>query len=158
VLWLVFWGFVALIATGFGGDAGGWAILTASLIAGVLGVVLGISLVRGRGPGKVGWILTGGAILLLVLIPFGQMDQSPQDDSVDRAVETAYARLHDHVRYPADCSFSDDVTNADGSEPWTCSLDVADSGLGDFCAVSITRTTSGVVARGFRCTSDREAP
>ena len=65
-LWLAICGFMALLASGFGIDASGWAILSAAIVAGALVLVLGTSLVRGRGPSKLGWV--GIAVTLLIVV------------------------------------------------------------------------------------------
>jgi hypothetical protein len=65
-LWLAICGFMALLASGFGIDATGWAILSAAIVGGTLLFVLGTSLVRGRGPSRLGWV--GIVVTLLIVV------------------------------------------------------------------------------------------
>jgi hypothetical protein len=110
-LWLLFWGFIELLALALGGDPSGWVLVTAALVVGVLGAVLGIALVRGRAPSRLGWIGIAAVIVFLVLVPLGQVEEEgTRDDSVDRAVEVAYVKTHGAKRADADGSH-DDITN-----------------------------------------------
>jgi uncharacterized RDD family membrane protein YckC len=65
-LWLALCGFMALLASGFGIDAAGWAILSAAVVAGSLVLVVGVSVLRGRWPSRLGWL--GIAVVLLVVV------------------------------------------------------------------------------------------
>ena len=48
VLWTMYWGFVALLPSSFGADGGGRVLVSGGLVLGLIVLVVGISVVRGR--------------------------------------------------------------------------------------------------------------
>jgi hypothetical protein len=143
VLWVLFWGAVVLAAWAFGGDdATGWVIVGVSLVAGVLVFVLGVSLVRGRRPSRVGWSFVVLAVLAVLAMPVDAALDDEEAAPVNLAVQRAYMQRSGLGEVEADCDMV--FENPDGSEFWECIMESATHY--DICEVDIRRERGPIAA------------
>jgi hypothetical protein len=154
VLWTLLWGVVALMAWTFGGDTSGWVIGSAALALGVLVCVLGISLVRGRQPRRPEWLVVGGVMLALFVLPVGSWLDDREADPVNSAVQRTLMDRSRGGEVKADCGRLED--NRDGSESWVCDVQIGFDY--DVCFADVTRMGGLVSARVHDCLSDGFEP
>lgn len=148
ILWVLFWSAVALFASAFGGDdTSGWVIVSVALVAGVLVLVLGVSLVRGRRPSRVGWSVVAGAVLAVFAVPVGSVLDNQEAAPVNHAVQRTYMERSGLKDIKADCDMV--FENRDGSEFWECIME--SSTHYDICEVDIRREQGPIAARIHDC-------
>jgi hypothetical protein len=141
-----------LLGDTYGTDRNGWVIVGAALSVGVLGVVLGINVARGRKPSRRAWLAWSSVILapfaLLLLL---------QDDhgaaGVNSIMERTYVQ-RGHVRgASADCAYAE--KNDDGSEWWVCDVETRGPYDLDTCNIDVSRSTAGSrIVRITYCLND----
>lgn len=153
VLWTLFWAVVALAASAFGSDVtSGWVLVSIALALGVLAFVLGVSLVRGRQPSRMGWLAAGGALLALLALPVDSYLGDREAAPVNRAVSREYMERSGLKDVEAHCDRLED--NPDGSQSWICEMGFAADY--DVCQARVTRRAEPLVADIDFCLSDDE--
>ena len=140
-----------MLALALGGSTSGWVIASVGLAAGVLVFVLGITLVRGRQPSRLGWLGVGGAMVALLVLPVGSWLGDREAAPVNRAVERVYMEAKGLEDVKADCGRLED--NPNGTESWICDVEAAFDY--DVCFADVTRNKGLIRARVHGCSNGR---
>jgi hypothetical protein len=151
-LWTLLWGLLALVAWTLGGDTTGWVVASVALAFGVLAFVLGVSLVRGRPPSRMGWLVTAGASLAVFLLPVDSYLEDREAAPVNRAVARVYMERNGLNDVEADCDRLED--NSDGSQAWICDMGFAADY--DVCEARVRRKDELLATDIDFCLSDEE--
>ncbi len=151
-IWTLLWGYVALLASGFGIDAFFWVIIAACLAVGIYVFFLGISFVRGSP--SLGGIVRFGTIGLVVTPVLVAAVVQARDDRaaapVNRAVERQYMKRGKFVGVDADCARVSG--NPDGSEDWICDISTERPIIYDTCLATVRTLRAGnITARLYGC-------
>jgi hypothetical protein len=146
VLWLLFWGVLGLVYLPYDAELGLWVFVGAMVALGILVLLVGVLLVRGRFPGRRGWLVVGATALtpLVFAVPLGLKEQEHKSD-VTAAVERAFAERSGVENATVECSWEGED---EGSETWSCDL------AGDRCVVDTSEAGGRTVARVVSCERD----
>ena len=118
-LWTLLWGLLALVAWTLAATRpGGWSRALRWRSACLR--VLGVSLVRGRPPTRVEWLVTAGASLAVFVLPVDSYLEDREAAPVNRAVARVYMERNGLNDVEADCDRLED--NSDGSQSWICEM------------------------------------
>jgi hypothetical protein len=122
LLWLPIWFFAAAWVAA-PADIRLWAVFCVLLALGILLLLIGISLIRGRLPKRYGWLVWSVA----VVVPLGMFVFVFQDDRGEARINSAVSRAYEKRRQVSfveiytQCDYED--MNADGSESWACEVE-----------------------------------
>ena len=147
VLWALLWGTVALLASAFGSDGSGWLVVSVALVAGLLLFVLGVCVIRGRPPSRVGWLVVGGAAAALFAMPVGAVLDEREAAPVNRAAARAYVDRTGEANVEAHCDMV--FERDDGTEFWECSFESLASY--EICQVDVRHQGERIVPRIREC-------
>lgn len=155
-LWTLVWGLVALLVFSeieTGGEVATFAGVSGAVALGLVGIVLGAALARGRYPSSRTWLVLGASIVVLAVLPAtGRLSDDHGASSVNPAVERTYVQRSDVRGASADCSYVEE--NANGSEYWICDVETRPLDW-DTCNVDVRRLGAGRArARISYCLSD----
>jgi hypothetical protein len=152
VVWLGFWALVAAwVATDDSDDVAGWLFLAGMSAVGIVGLSVGLFLVVGRFPGRIGWIVVALVAALPVVPAVLQGLESKQHvASVVSAAQAAYAAERGgDQNATATCTWEDDDEE---TETWRCT--VTTDAETDVCFLETSRTSDRRAGHIDRCEND----